>query len=251
MNILNRCNPVTRLLAAVIVTSPLLATLDWLSAKVALVLEILGFLGIGLAPIKIVKRILPLLVMAPLSGISMLFYAAPAGKEFFSWGLIHITEGSIYLAIAMMLRVLALSVPVVLLLAEIDATDLADGLAQVCKLPARFVLGTLAGARMMSLLVADWRRLGQARRARGLGDGGRFRRFVTMTFALLVFALRRGQKLATAMEVRQFDTRKRTWARRSTVGRFDAALLAVAVAIVAIALGAAVLAGTFHTVWAR
>ena len=41
-----------------------------------------------------------------------------------------------------------------------------------------------------------------SRRARGIGDHGAIRRFATMAFALLVLAIRRGSKLATAMEAR-------------------------------------------------
>ena len=73
---------------------------------------------------------------------------------------------------------------------------MADGLAQVWRLPARFVLGTLAGFRLVGEMIADWRMLGLARRARGLGDTGALRRFVTMAFAPLVLAVRRGRKLA-------------------------------------------------------
>ena len=72
-----------------------------------------------------------------------------------------------------------------------------------------------------------------------------------MAFALLVLAIRRGSKLATAMEARGFgaDTR-RTWARPSKVGAPDAALLLIAAAIAAVAVAGSVWAGTFHPVWA-
>jgi energy-coupling factor transport system permease protein len=71
-----------------------------------------------------------------------------------------------------------------------------------------------------------------------------------MAFALLVLAIRRGSKLATAMEARGFgsDT-PRTWARVSTVGGSDAALLAIAAAVAALSIAVAVWAGTFNPVW--
>jgi energy-coupling factor transport system permease protein len=72
-----------------------------------------------------------------------------------------------------------------------------------------------------------------------------------MAFALLVLAIRRGSKLATAMEARGFGSDiPRTWARPSRLGTSDAVLLVVAVAIAATSIALAVWAGTFHPVWA-
>ena len=71
-----------------------------------------------------------------------------------------------------------------------------------------------------------------------------------MAFAMVVIALRRGSKVATAMEARGVGGNQRTWARRSTVGRADLVALLVSVGIVSVALVAAALAGTFWAVWA-
>ncbi len=110
-----------------------------------------------------------------------------------------------------------------MLFATTDPTDLADGLAQVLHLPARFVLGGLAGLRLVGLFVDDWRQLELARRARGVADAAARRRrprFAGQAFALLVLSVRRGSKLATAMEARaSAATLPRTWARPSTFGR--------------------------------
>ena len=93
--------------------------------------------------------------------------------------------------------------------------------------------------------------MGLSRRARGIGDHGALRRIATMAFALLVLAIRRGSKLATAMEARGFGSHiRRTWARQSRVGARDATLLVIAATIAAISIGVAVWAGTFHPVWA-
>ena len=80
----------------------------------------------------------------------------------------------------------AIALPSVVLFVTVDPTDLADGLAQVLRLPARFVLGALAGLRMVGLFIDDWRALELARRARGVADRGRLRRFLGMAFALLI-----------------------------------------------------------------
>jgi len=246
---LDRVNPVTRIAAAVIVSLPLLVTLDWLSGATMVVIVLVSALGLGFEWRFIARRVWPVLALAPLAGLNMALYGKPGGAVHLDWFLIHVTDNSLKLAVAVMLRVVALGTPAILLFTGIDPTDLADGLAQVWRLPSRFVLGALAGFRLVSRFVDDWRSLSLARRARGLGDTGAVRRWATMAFAMLVIAIRRGSKLATAMEARGFGTATRTWARESKVGRADLVLILTCVAAVAVALVAAASAGTFWAVW--
>ncbi|HEY0248410.1 MAG TPA: energy-coupling factor transporter transmembrane component T [Gryllotalpicola sp.] len=251
MRLVSRTNPVTRLAAAIVVTSPLLLTLDWLSSSVILVVELGLLLAAGARPGWMLRSTWPLLVAAPLGGLGMLLYGEPSGREYASFWLAHITDGSLALALAVMLRALAIGVPSILMFRGVDATELADGLAQRVRLPARFVLGTLAAERLVGLFLQDWRQMALARRARGLGDTARIRRLLGMAFALLVLAIRRGTKLATAMEARGFGAPgPRSWARPSVFGRPDLMLLllALAVAVAGIAVDAGF--GTLHWVWA-
>jgi energy-coupling factor transport system permease protein len=251
LRFVDRVNPVTRLAAVMVLTTPLLLTVDWVSAAVALGIELVLFAFAGVTPRLLVARTWPILLAAPIAGLSMLLYGQPEGTEYWSFWLARITDGSIELAIAVTVRVLAIGLPAALLFLRVDPTELADGLAQIAHLPARFVLGALAATRLVGLFVEDWRAMALSRRARGIGDHGALRRIATMAFALLVLAIRRGSKLATAMEARGFGSDiPRTWARQSRVGTSDAALLVIAAAIAVIAIASAVWAGTFHPVWA-
>ncbi|MFD4420190.1 energy-coupling factor transporter transmembrane component T family protein [Agromyces sp. NPDC058484] len=244
-------NPVTRLAAVMVLTTPLLLTVDWLSAAVALGIQLVLFALAGVTPRLLVVRTWPILIAAPIAGVSMLLYGRPEGTEYWAFWLARITDGSIELAVAVTVRVLAIGLPAALLFLRVDPTDLADGLAQIAHLPARFVLGALAATRLVGLFVEDWRAMALSRRARGIGDHGALRRVATMAFALLVLAIRRGSKLATAMEARGFGSDiPRTWARSSRVGASDAVLLVLAAAIAATSIVLAVWAGTFHPVWA-
>ncbi len=69
-----------------------------------------------------------------------------------------------------------------------------------------------------------------------------------MAFALLVLSIRRGTKLATAMEARGFGAPgARTWARESRVRRgASGRSWRVGLAIAAVAIVAAVAAGTWN-----
>ncbi|WIK64516.1 energy-coupling factor transporter transmembrane component T family protein [Gleimia hominis] len=242
-------NPVSRLGLTLLLSVPILITLDWVSASVMFALLVCAFAWARVPFLWLLKRALGLSIVALLAAVSMALYGKVEGTVWFSWGLITVSERSVILAIAVFLRVLVLGLTAIVLLGSVDATRMADGLAQRVHLPARFVLGVLAAVRMAGLLSEDWRTMAMARRARGLGDTGRLRRWLTMVFALLVLAIRRGTKLAAAMEVRGFDQgTPRTWARPSTFHRADTIAFVLAIAGSGIALGSAVWAGTFWTV---
>ena len=247
--LLDRTNPVARVLALLVATTPLLITIDPVSAGVALALELSLIPLSGVSARSFFLKATPLLVAAPLGALSMLLYAAPGGHVYWSFGPAAISDHSMWLALGIALRMCALVIPAIALLDRIDPTDMGDGLAQILHLPARPVLAALAGARMTSLMAADWKALERARRARGVGDASRIRSFLRGSFSLLVFALRRSGKLATTMEARGFGAAgKRTWARVSRLRAADAVLMIVAVALPAIALTVSVMAGTFALV---
>ncbi|WP_243075383.1 energy-coupling factor transporter transmembrane protein EcfT [Microbacterium sp. SS28] len=247
---LDGVNPVTKVVLALLLSVPLLASIDATSALVAIGLQLACVPLTGLALLTVLRRLAPIALFAPVAGVSMLLYAEPEGTIYWSFGFATISEGSIELAIAVSLRVVALALPTILLFGRTDPTELADALAQVAKLPSRFVLGVLAGTRTLGLFLDDWRSMGLARRARGVGDSGAMRRFFSMAFVLLVFAVRRGTKLAMAMEARGFGSGiPRTWSRPSRLSGRDAVAVVGGIAVMAIAIGAAVLAGTFRFVW--
>ncbi|KDA06770.1 ABC transporter [Microbacterium sp. CH12i] len=247
---LDAVNPVTKLLLALLLSVPLFASIDVTSGLVAIALQLLCLPLTGLRLSTVLRRLLPIVIFAPIAGLSMLLYAEPAGQIYWSFGFATISEDSVSLAIAVSLRVVALGLPTILLFGNTDPTELADALAQVAKLPSRFVLGVLAGTRMLGLFLDDWRTMGLARRARGVGDRGVLQRFFSMAFVLLVFAVRRGTKLAMAMEARGFGSGiPRTWSRPSRLHARDGVALLGGVVIMTLALTAAVLLGTFRFVW--
>ncbi|WP_273352289.1 energy-coupling factor transporter transmembrane component T family protein [Corynebacterium resistens] len=251
--ILERIDPTTRILALAVLSTPLLLSIDLTSATVALIGIVVLAPLCGMGPVDLLRRGWPLLVLAPLTGLSMLLYGRAGGEIYLDAGLITVTENSVKLAIAVTVRVLAVGLPAVVLTRNLDPTRLGDGLAQLWKLPARFVIGSVAGVRMATLFKQDWSALDRARRARGLGDGPRISRLPRQMFALLVLALRRGGKLATAMEARGFGATDahghplpRTWGRQAKFGVWDVGVLLVCAGLSALALGVAVWTGDFR-----
>ncbi len=117
------------------------------------------------------------------------------------------------------LRLMAIALPGILLFASTDAVDLADSLVQQLHVPARFAYGALAALRL----------------------------FTSAVYALLVAAIRRGTRLAMAMDSRGFDSRSpRTAARQQHVRPSDRVLVASVAALVLAANLLAVAVGVWH-----
>jgi energy-coupling factor transport system permease protein len=242
-----RVNPVAKLATALVLGVVLLLSLDWVSAIVALACELVLLVWAGVGARRLGIRALPILIAALLAGVTIALYGRASGTTYFEFLFARVSDGSLALAAATVLRILAIGLPALVLFLTVDPTDLADGLGQVLHLPARFVLGGLAALRLAGLFLDDWRSLELARRARGTADRGRVRRFAGQAFALLVLSIRRGSKLATAMEARGFGaSTRRTWARESRFGWPEVVLVLIGLAIAATAITAAVLAGTWR-----
>ncbi|MCT1655837.1 energy-coupling factor transporter transmembrane component T family protein [Brevibacterium luteolum] len=247
-----RCNPVAKLAAGAVLAISVVLSIDVVSAAVMLGLVILMLPLTGLDLAVLVKRLWFLPLAALMAGWGTALLSQKTGTVIVGAGPLLLTSDSLTMGAAVALRALALALPAVMLIATIDPTDLADSLIQHLRLPATFVLAALAAARLVTLFIAEWQTLAQARRARGVAGGNVFARiggFFQTSFALLVQAIRRGTRLAMAMEGRGFGAQNRTWARVSTFHPRDGALVAGAIIAAAVTIGAAVAAGTWNFIF--
>lgn len=245
-----RANPVAKLAVALLISVMLLLTVDVVTAGTALVLELAALPWCGLSARGLVRRGWIVLAGAVPAGLVTGWLGVDSGNVLVAVGPVTVTRGSLLAGCAIALRILSVGLPGVVLLATTDPTDLADALAQVARLPHRFVLAALAAMRLFALMGSEWDSLGAARRARGLGDDGaigRTRTIVGQVLALLVLVIRRGTRLSIAMEARGFGRPgPRTWARESRLRWSDAVVMAGGVVIVTAATVAGLLAGTWH-----
>ncbi|GAA2560537.1 energy-coupling factor transporter transmembrane component T [Winogradskya consettensis] len=252
--VLARRNPVAKLGAALLFSLPLVATLDPVTPALALLIELLALPFFGLRYAVVARRAWPLALAAAGILVTMTLFAADrSGSVLASPGPFVITTGVLRDALGLVLRVFAVALPGIIVFATTDPTDLADALVQNAKAPARFAIGALAAFRMIPLLTSEWQMLSLARRARGIDAGrnplAKLHLFGSTAFALLVGALRRGGRLATAMDARGFDSGlPRTFARIQKFSPADVALLVVTALASGAALTISILTGFFNPI---
>ena len=244
-----RLNPVAAIAASLVPALLLVTTIDVISAAVALALQLLLIPLLGIPIGTLLRRTAPVLIAAPLAAATVVLYGRASGTVYAEFLLVRISDGSLELALATLLRILAIGIPAIALFARPDATRLGDALGQNLRLPSRFVLGGVAALRLLTVLRDDARLLERARRARGLGDRGRVRRALGLVFSLLVLSIRRSSALAIGMEARGVGAPgPRTWVRPSPWRASDSVVVAVGIAISVVAVSAAVLTGEFTSV---
>jgi energy-coupling factor transport system permease protein len=250
--VLARRNPVAKVAAALVFSVALLASIDPVVPAAAIAVELAVLPLFGLRYRDLARRAWPLALGAVGIVVTLVLFAAErTGRVLLDAGPLLVTTGVLVDALALALRVVAVAVPGVLVFATTDPTDLADALIQNVRASPRFAIGALAAFRLVPLLGQEWRMLTLARRARGVDAGrnplARVRLFGGTAFALLVGAIRRGTRLALAMDARGFDSGvPRTSARRQRFAAADAALVAGATALAAAVLALSVAVGAFR-----
>lgn len=253
-SLLERANPLAKLLALLPVTGVLVASMDWVSSGIVLLAAVALLPVSGIRPLEFLRRAWILVLAALVSAWGTALVGEDSGAMLFEAGPVTLSEGSVMAGLATGMRILAVALPGVMVFITTDPTDLADALSQKAKLPARFVLGSLAAFRLLAVLTEEWRTVGYARRARGVGtDGNLFHRtgsWLGQAFALLVQAIRRATRLAVTMEARGFGAGERTWARESRFTALDAWVILGGIGLAALAAGLSVATGSWNLVWA-
>jgi energy-coupling factor transport system permease protein len=238
---LARANPVAKLAAALVLGFGAALSDDAVTPAVLVLLVLLILAAGGVTAFDILRRGWPLLVSAAgLGATTLLFGDSPT---------------PLLTALTVTIRVVAVALPGVVVLLTVDPTDLADSLVQNAHVPARFAYAALAALRLLPLMGAEWQTIKAARRARGIDAGRNPLRHVELfagtVFTLLVGAVRRGTRLALAMDARGFDaTGPRTLARPQVVRQSDVALVVGAFVLLATAATVSIAFGTFQPVWA-
>ena len=244
-------HPLARLGAAAILMAFVFVTLDGVTAALvlAVLVAVLPFAGVPAS--EQLRRAWPLLVAAISVGVLNALLAAPAaGAADVAIGPLRVSAG-VATGASLAVRLLAIALSAALAVVRLDATELADALVLQLRLPARFAVGALAGVRSVPVFREEWLTLSRARRARGIDAGAspvrRVALFAGQAHALLAGAIRRGLRMASAMDARGFGALPcRTFARERPMRPADWLLLAGALLTGAVATAISVAAGTWR-----
>jgi energy-coupling factor transport system permease protein len=246
---LARANPVAKLGAAAVILAALFVSVDLVTPAIVVAGVLASVALTGLPARTLLARTWPILVAALSVGVlNVLFAGDLRGELLFRLGPVSVGAGNLQSGAGLGLRLLGIAGAGVLALVTTEPTRLADGLQQQLRLSPRFAVGALAAVRLLPILAVEWQTLRLARRARGVSAGrspvAAVRIWLGQLLALLVAAVRRGTRLATAMEARGFGSRAcRGVARPQQMRPADwwllaaAALLGVGAIAISIALG--------------
>ncbi len=248
-SLLSRANPLALVGAAVVVAAGLISTLDVVSGAVALGLFALVAPWLGVPRWHLGLRLAPVVLAAVFAGVTIALYGESSGEEWFSWGLIGVSEGSLELALATTLRILAIGGPALLVLSRVDPTCFADALSQHTPLPQNFVMGGLAALRLIDVVAGDRQMRLATLRARGLEGNSRLLRVVREAIAIFVLAIRRSETLGRAMESRGFGRAdSRTHYRESRFLPHDWLWIVGGLVLGGVSVWAAIATGHFNAV---
>src|SRR3954463_13097100 len=231
---LSRINPVAQLTAMVVVTLVLVTSLDVVTPAVVVAAELCLLPAAGLSrPGLLLRRTWPPLVGAASVGVVNVALSGDATGV---------------TGVGLALRVIGLALPGVLLISATDPVRLAAPLPIHWRVSTRFAYGALAALRLAPLLVAEFEAIRLARRTRGVEARrhplAAVRLLAGAAFPLLVGAVRRGSRLATAMDARGFDSGiPRSNARGSRLHCRDAAFVAGSVVVCTAAVALSLLTG--------
>lgn len=240
-SVLSRWNPTVKLATlllasaiAVTITDPLTPTILWLCA-------VIGARTAGRVP----WRTLGMAHLA-LAAFAVSIFAAnvllrDGGTPVAHLGPVTVTDAGVHAATALAVRAFYLGVISVVLVTTTDPVRLMTSLHQHAKLPSGATFAILAGMRVLEELPAEWTTI---RIAQALRDPGRTpgvlprspRALGSATFALLVGAVRRAERITVALESRGLGSGPRTVARPVSLTRYDGLVAAVVVCVVAVVL---------------
>jgi energy-coupling factor transport system permease protein len=249
--VLPAANPTAKLAAAALLMAVLFVSVDALTALIILIGLAASLPFSGLRPVNLAARIWPIPVAALSVGILNVVFAAPQGAEVLHIGPLTVSSENVASGIGLGLRLMAIASCGVLATVTTDPTALADSLVQQLRLSPRFAVGALAAARLLPIMATEWQVLSLARRARGVTAGrspiAAIGLFFGKLLAMLVGAVRRGTRLAVAMESRGFGSLPcRSVARPQRVERRDWMLIGAAAALGLGAVGVSLVLGSWR-----
>jgi energy-coupling factor transport system permease protein len=164
----------------------------------------------GHPPLRLLLYLSPILLVFVTTSNGMILFGRGT-TTWFQYGLIHISEESFFRGVHLGVRAFHVGVAGLLFALTTRPVLLFYSLMQQCKLPPKYAYSFLAAFRLLPILLEEFFTLRNALRVRGRKQRqgiARVRRFydtlAQYAVPLLAQSIRRAQRIAVAMEAKQF-----------------------------------------------
>jgi energy-coupling factor transporter transmembrane protein EcfT len=252
-SVLHRRNPTVKLAVFFVLSLALLVPVDPWTPLVLLVLAAPAVWRAGRIPLATLGR--AAVLFGPFAGSLLAVNAVTRdGPVIATVAGLQVTSTGLTIGAALALRTVLVGTLAVAFSLTTDGARLMTSLHQHARLGARPTFAVLAGYRVLEDLPQRWTTIRQAQSVRDpRRRPGTLPRdpasLARAAFALLVVALRQGERMAIAMETRGLGSGPRTVHRPVALDRRDAAFAVLVLGTCALVLLASWRAGTLRT-WA-
>ncbi|MFK2825316.1 energy-coupling factor transporter transmembrane component T [Bacillus sp. B190/17] len=188
--------------------------------------------------------LLPFFVLFILS-VWSIFAFGKGETVWFSWGWFHFTKEGLLNGLTIGFRTLGYLFYGLIFVLTTDVTEFVLSLMQQLKMKPKWAYSILAGVRFIPIFKAEFEQIRAAHRIRGVhrvgGLGGKVRSMIRFTIPLLSQGIRKAERVAIALEARNFDgSWNRTFYHKIESGKIDVLygllLIALHVAIIFLSL---------------
>jgi energy-coupling factor transport system permease protein len=194
------------------------------------------------------KRILlfsiPFLIIFIATSSSMIFFGE-GHKTLFQWGLIHITEESLYRGIHLGFRALSFAMLGLTFALTTRPVLLFYSLMQQLKLNPKYAYSFMAAVRLLPIMIEEFQTIRYAQKVRGVNTSrsisSNFKQIQSLSIPLLSQSIRRAFRIAVAMEAKGFDyNAKRTYYHKIGFSKYDFLFAAYFIVSIGLAYASAV-----------
>lgn len=244
---LGRRNPTVKLTLVFAVSMAVLFVFDPFTPTVLYLLAVLGVLvSTRIRPRAFALAHLPFLAFG--LGVFLVNALSRPGDVVWETGLLRVTAEGLAVGAALAMRTLLVGVLSIGFIVSTDPVALMTSLHQNARLSPRVTYAVLGGYRMLQEMPREWETIRQAHAVRApLREDGALPRDVRSmagaAFGLLVVSVRKGERMAQALESRGLGLTPRSVWRPVRLGTADATMTLVVLAVVAAVVGVSALLG--------
>jgi energy-coupling factor transport system permease protein len=198
------------------------------------------FLFSGFAYRKLALLCLPFVLTFLSSSLTLALFGK-GEHVLWQWGIVKISEESIRSGLVIGTKSLAIGMISLVLLLTTRPVLLFYALMQQFRFPAKYAYGFLAAVRLVPIVIEEWQTRTHALKVRGVsfsrGLKGIYERLKLYSVPLIAQSIRRAQRMAMAMEAKQFRMdAPRTFYYETSISKTDAWLAAFVIGTLLAAL---------------